>query len=151
MVGMGEVAALAGSLKSAFDLIKTIKAASDALGDAEFKLKIADLYVALADAKTASVDLQEALSEKDKEIERLKTQWRRTADETVARGAFRYRKGQDGTAVGLPFCSRCLAVDGRLIETTYVQGHGTQMCKCPQCSAAYARVETFIEEHERSR
>src|SRR5262245_35818670 len=113
----GEISAVAASIRVALDLAKGVKTAADALGDAEMKFKLAELYAALADAKMAIADAETSVAEKDAEIERLKREFQRLGDDTVIAGPYRFRKGKDGQPIGRPFCPRCLEVDGRLILT----------------------------------
>lgn len=55
-------------LKTAWDVAKTLKTATDAIGDAELKLQIADLISALADAKIEAAENTEEIANLQKII-----------------------------------------------------------------------------------
>ncbi|RWI14450.1 MAG: hypothetical protein EOQ92_28880 [Mesorhizobium sp.] len=56
----------------ALDIARQLREFDKSFSDAEFKLKVAELYSALSDTKMALADAREAIQERDSEIRRLK-------------------------------------------------------------------------------
>jgi hypothetical protein len=117
------------------------------VGQAELKLKVAELTSALADLKMTLTEARSDAGEKDAEIARLKKLQRRLEDETVELYGYRYRKRKDGKgpAAGNPFCDVCFQKEGLLIETAFVHGTGIQQLCCPNCTATYSKLHTYTD------
>ena len=90
------------SLKAAWDLAKAVKASTDAIEDAELKLKIAELINALADAKVSATEDAERISELERIID--------SRSEMTFTGTVYYRYTEEGERDG-PWCPRCFDAD----------------------------------------
>jgi hypothetical protein len=126
---MTAFAAAGHVLKTLRDLVSADKA----LDAAEFKLKIADLSVAMSDLKLAHIETKDDLAKANGDIERLKTLLRRKADFVVYRG-LHYDKTTDGKPQGSPYCSVCEQKLGMLFHLNRILGKDT----CPNCKAMYS-------------
>ena len=102
---------------------------------AEFKLKTAELYSALADAKVALADAKSEMDSKQAEIEGF------SRTDTVEYNGYKYERGPDGRPVGYPFCPVCES-NGKMTRTTYSGGNRFDV-SCPRCKAVYRIVEHF--------
>lgn len=125
------------ALTQALDIAKKLREFGQTFDEAEFKLKIAELYSALADAKMSLADSKQQLEEKDAEIDRLKRTFQNRAD-CIIINDLKYEKGQDGRPTGRPYCPRCDEVDGRLIKLRqkYEPDRGNVQY-CPECERPY--------------
>jgi len=134
MIGMS-------ALSQALGIAKQLKEFEKQFDSAEFKLKIAELYSALADAKINLADAKGALDSKDTEIKTLKQNFR-LRSEGVRHNGMLYDKTESGNPAGLPYCPRCEEVDGIRIKLAYDEGmRGNEIC--PQCKAKYRHVQVF--------
>ena len=117
------------------------------MGQAELKLKVAELTGSLANIKLTLTEAKSEATDKDQEIARLKKLQQRLADETVELYGYRYRKRKDGKegGAGNPMCDVCLQKEGLLIETSFVHGTGIQQLQCPNCKAKYAGLHTYTD------
>jgi hypothetical protein len=68
MPDISAISAVFGSLKTATDIAKFIRESDVSIERAELKLKIADLFSALADVKMELVDLQDTFAAKEQRI-----------------------------------------------------------------------------------
>jgi hypothetical protein len=107
---------------------------------AEFKMKIADLYSSLAEAKMALADAKTEMDSKQAEIAALLAQFQ-VRTETVEYDGYKYERGPEGNPVGYPFCPVCES-KGKMIRTTYSGKERGEVC-CPQCKAVYRYLEDF--------
>ena len=96
--------------------------------EASFKLRIADITSNLADLKIALGEAKSEAAEKDAEISRLKNEFAFRAENTIESNGFGYEKSSNGKPQGMPFCTRCEKVDGRLIPICAVHGHHFNTC-----------------------
>lgn len=110
MPDIATISAVLGSIKTATDIAKFLRASDLSLERAELKLKLADLLLSLADAKIELVEVQETLAEKDKKITELMAAFD-AKDELVRRGDAYYTKSVNGDPLGKPFCLRCCESD----------------------------------------
>ena len=103
------------------------------MGQAELKLKVADLMLALAGVRTDMAGIQDELRDKDARIAELQAQ----AD---LKGRLTYRKpsywvtDENGAEVG-PHCQRCYDVDHKLVR---LQDWGEQTLACMACGKTFA-------------
>jgi hypothetical protein len=114
--------------------------------EASFKLRIADITSNLADLKIALTEAKTEAAEKDAEISRLKKEFAFAVENTILVHGFRYERSSRGTPQGVPFCPRCEKVDGRLINLaeTGLMAAGSRRAICPQCKSEFGRVKTFL-------
>jgi hypothetical protein len=131
----------------AIKLVNDLRSIDKEVGQAELKLKIADLTTALADLKMTLTEARSEAGEKDAEIARLKKLQRRLEDETIELYGYRYRKRKDGKqgGAGNPFCEVCLQKEGLLIETATMAGKGIMALQCPNCNGRYDGVRTYTD------
>ena len=109
--------------------------------EASFKLRIADITSNLADLKIALTEAKSEAAEKDAEILRLKKEFAFAAENTIIAYGSRYEKSSTGNPQGLPFCPRCEKVDGRLINLAKSIG---RHAICPQCKAEFMHVSRYL-------
>ncbi len=130
----------------AIKLVNDLRGIDKELGQAELKLKIADVTTALADLKITLTEARGEAAEKDAEIARLKELQRRLKDDTVELYGYKYRKRKDGKegGAGNPFCDVCLQKSGLLIETSRMHEVGRPL-QCPNCKARYGDLRTYTD------
>ena len=128
-------------------LLGELRSIDKELGQAELKLKVAELTGALADLKMTLIDARDEASEKEAEIARLKKLHHRIEDDTIELYGYRYRKRKDGKqgGAGNPFCDVCLQKDGLLIETATIAGKGIQALQCPNCKGRFDGLHTYTD------
>ncbi|MBB4365226.1 hypothetical protein GGD65_006292 [Bradyrhizobium sp. CIR18] len=90
----------------AIKLANCLRGIDKAVDAAEFKLKIADLTVALPDIKMAFSEAREEIAARYAQIAELKDQLKRTR-ELVEYNGYKCDKGPDGAPRGAPYCQVC--------------------------------------------
>ena len=123
------------SLKTATEIAKTLPDNDLAVEKAEFKLKLADIIGALADARVELAELQETVSAKDARIVHLEQAFA-AKDSLVRYRDAMYRVGADGQRTGQPLCLRCWEADHQqrgLIESAV----GHEIAFCNVCKSSY--------------
>ena len=138
------------------DLVAGLSALSQALGiakqlrdfekdfnNAEYKMRIADLYSTLADAKMALADAKEAIEAKDAEYAKLKKAFQ-LRESCIRVGNYLYDQ-QDGKSVGNPYCHRCEQIDGVMIKLVYPVGTNAH---CTQCKGNFGHAPSFKRRTE---
>lgn len=136
-----DAASVLTTITGAINLVRELRFADKAIDEAAWKLKVADLTSALADAKLGVTELRDELEARDNEITRL-TKAFAFRGETVERHNMTY-EARDGQPVGMPFCPRCIEVDGRFIKLTSLMKPG-RPTQCPQCKSDYAYQSEFF-------
>lgn len=104
------------TISSAIKLVRELRYADKAIDEAQWKLKVADLTTALADTKMGVTELKDEIEVRDSEIARLKESFA-FRGQTIERHNMTYEM-RYGNPVGMPFCPRCLTVDGRYISSS---------------------------------
>lgn len=139
---IGTIGAAVTSLKSATDIVKFLRDSNVSLEKAEFKLKLADLMEALADARMQIAEVQDALIEKDKQISALQDALE--SKETLMRYEDAYYEiGSNGNPNGRPLCINCW--EGSHKKRHLVSVPGDRFSKvCPSCSRVYSAQ--FVRE-----
>jgi hypothetical protein len=132
------------SVTKGFEILKTMQDIDKNFDAASYKAKIAELFVALADAKRDLVDARDEVAAKENEIERLKQTFRRRAEATVVVRGRRYEVRPDGKPMGMPYCDRCETVDGILIRLVRVTGEHNYTAVCPQCKTDFGREQGYM-------
>ena len=107
------IVAAAGGIKNAIDIAKFIKESGDSLGQAELKLKFADLISSLADAKMNVAEVKSVIEEKEEFIRQLQK-------ELEIKGKIKYEApyywlDNEGAKDG-PYCQKCYDSDKMLIR-----------------------------------
>ena len=139
---MDFIGAIATATK-AIEGLKLLGGLEKSFGEASFKLTIADLTTNLADLKIALGEAKSEAAEKDAEISRLKNEFAFRAENTIESRGFRYEKSSDGKPQGMPFCIRCEKVDGRLIPIAFTMSKAGNKSVCPQCKADFGIEHGF--------
>jgi hypothetical protein len=129
------------AVAAALNLAKELVGVNKAFGEAEFKLKIAELTTSLSTAKMALSDAQEELQKKEAENASLRKSFEFRGELIEIKG-FKYRKGKERQAVGAPFCPRCEQNVGKFYQLTKRHKPGVPFA-CPNCDAEYTGVATF--------
>ena len=111
-------------LKVAWDVAKTLKTATDAIGDAEIKLQIADLISALADAKIEAAENAEKIATLEKVL---------STNNAVTYEAPYYWCITKNTKEG-PFCQQCFDNNNKLIR---LQHHDEGLWICSTCEGSF--------------
>jgi hypothetical protein len=123
------------------EMVKALKDLDKQIGEAELKAKAAELLSNLADLKVALVEAKEEAGAKDGEINRLKKAFQ-LRTECVRHYNFLYDKSVDGKPHGQPYCTRCEQIDGVMIKVTHDKGmRGNAIC--PQCKTRYRHVQVY--------
>ena len=125
----------------AIEGLKLLMSLEKTFDEASFKLRIADITSNLADLKIALTEAKSEAAEKDAEILRLKKEFAFAVENTIMAHGFRYEKSSRGNVQGMPFCPRCEKVDGRLINLAKSMGRNAI---CPQCKAQFGHVSGYL-------
>ncbi len=127
-------------LKTAADIAKTLRDPALNLERAETKFKIAELLEVLADLKISTVELQEVLQAKEKEIARLTDAIDMKA-EVMKSGDAYFRKSSDGKPMGDAFCLHCWE-SGRNVYHLVREKNSTGFhLLCPTCRMNFVWVD----------
>jgi hypothetical protein len=129
-------ASVIASITAPIGFAKELVAVDKAVDQAEWKLKLADLTSALADAKIGVAELKGEIEAKNGEIAKLKKAFE-FQGQTIKIGDMNY-EAQDGKPVGMPFCPRCIAADGFYIKLTRLSQTNSP-AQCPQCKSMFGR------------
>ncbi|PDT24465.1 hypothetical protein [Rhizobium hidalgonense] len=117
----------------ALDIAKKLREFDQDFKASEFRLQIAELYGNLADVKIALADAKAALQEKDQEIERLK-RVNEGKLKTIRIGNYNFGIGEDGKPLSKAFCPACEQSNGAQIPISRgLSGHDL----CPKCQGVY--------------
>ena len=131
-----EIASITGALsgiKAATDIAKIIKDSGASLADAEVKYKLADLLIALADAKIEIANFKEILSEKNEAMLQLKASVK--VEQNVEwKEPYYFLKQSDAERDG-PFCQRCYDVTKTLVRLQSPNKNG--YWRCHECDKDY--------------
>ncbi|KQQ46511.1 hypothetical protein ASF69_04600 [Rhizobium sp. Leaf311] len=136
-----DIAGSISAVTSALGLVKELREIDAQFDKAEMKLKVAELTVALSDAKLGLVDVAQTLKQKDQEIETLKSALVRKHDTVESDGYF-YRKQDDGRPIGNAFCPVCLE-DGKFVLTVQSLTSGMPYV-CPKCKANFGYLASYL-------
>jgi hypothetical protein len=124
----------------AINLIKELRGVDKALSEAEFKVKIADLNIAVSELKNALVDAKDEVKLKDEEIARLNKMFVKIKD-TVELSGYLYDKNEEGKPHGYAYCAVCLQKHGFMFHlVTLPIGIGGQ---CPNCKSAFNGLRPY--------
>jgi hypothetical protein len=142
---MDFMGAIATSTK-AIEGLKLLMSLEKTFDEASFKLRIADITSNLADLKIALTEAKSEAADKDAEILRLKKEFAFAVENTIMVHGFRYEKSSRGNAQGMPFCPRCEKVDGRLMNLAKsgLSAAALQKAVCPQCKSEFGRVNGYL-------
>ena len=140
---MDFMGAIAAATK-AYEGVKLLRDLEKNFSEATFKATIAEITSNLADLKMALSEAKSEAAEKDAEILRLKKEFAFRAENTIVVHGFRYEKSSAGPPQGLPFCPRYEKVDGRLINLARMTKASFRNAICPQCKSEFGRVSGYL-------
>ena len=122
------------AVSKAIDIARALKGIEGHVNDATFKLQIAELHSALADAKIALADAREELASKESEIKRL-NEIQGSKMRVVAYKGYNFGIDVENTPIGRPFCPICEQKQN--LQVQLVRGSSTHDL-CPSCKGIYA-------------
>lgn len=102
------------TLKSAGEIVTTLREAGSSLEKAETKLRLAELVEKLADMKLSLADVRTLLEAKDTEISELRAQLA-VKESLVYRVPYYWRESANGVSDG-PFCQHCYDTQKKIIR-----------------------------------
>ncbi len=123
------------ALKHAVDIAKALRQADQSLATAELKLKVVELLGEIVEAKTAMVEVQEIVRDKDSEVARLKDALR-IKGEVVKAGDAIFLKDPDGKVRGDAMCLHCWTSQARLNPLVGFAGDRHRYV-CHACKSCY--------------
>jgi len=137
------IGAAIASLNAALETLKALRGLEKAFDQAVLKAQIVDLMGNVADAKVALLEAQDALREKDAEIDRLNGSIAAKAKLLEGPGGYMWADRGDGIRRGYPVCPACDEKEAR--QVTLKQAGGAHSCVCPRCDSKFKPVEYFHE------
>lgn len=116
MTEITSISAAIASVKNAFDIAKTLKAADKTFEKAETRLEMSKLMDALFEARERVLEASELLREKDEKIRSLEERLKIKESLSFRDNSYWIEKesGQDGA-----FCTQCWDMDGKLVRKIY--------------------------------
>jgi hypothetical protein len=136
-----DIANILGSISSAIAVTKELVQIDKAFDEAQWKLKLAELTTALADAKIGLAELRDEIQARDAEIAKLQKAFA-FQGECIRVGDDIYEQ-RDGKPVGMPFCPRCHGVDGVFVKLVETIEQG-RPAKCPNCKGNLGRKGRYL-------
>lgn len=128
-------------------IAKTLRGIEKNYDEATYRAKVAEVIEALTDAKLALAEAKLIVSEKDREIERLKESFNLRATLVSDCGDYKYIANDLGEPLGFPICPRCEVLDGRIVQLK--QDGGLINARCPACSTKFSPVTPYLNQKER--
>lgn len=134
------------TIKTAIDIAKAIRSADISLDKAETKLKFAELYELLADAKMNVVEISDVLSEKENQISSLQKAFE-FKGKTERIGDAYFEIDNDGLPFGDPYCPACIELGKPAIHLLV----GVRCFNCPACKIVLLEHRVREAPHMRFR
>lgn len=127
------------SLKTASGIAKGLVAASTSVERAELKLKVAEIAEALADARSAVLDVQEENIALRARVAALEGSQADRSRLTKRDGVYYFASSDDAATEEGPFCPRCFEVKQLRMPVTTLSSSfvGMGRYRCPECKAVY--------------
>lgn len=122
------------AISKALDIVRVLRDIESQSNDATFKMEVAELHSALADAKIALSDAKETISEKDKEIKSLK-EIQSEKMRVVKYKGYNFGIDEEGSSIGRPFCPVCEQERGLQVQIVRASSNHDL---CPKCHALYS-------------
>lgn len=123
------------AIQSSIEIVSRLRALSKKIGDAEFKMLLADLSSELGDAKLEAANLKSELASLTEENRQLKQQLeRRESSSPILDDSVYKFEGEEGH-----FCTSCFDVNQRKVRVRLLTGAFTAFGKweCPSCKATF--------------
>lgn len=128
----------------ALSTVKAIQEIDKGINEAEYKLKIAELYTTLADVKIALSDAETEQRELHVVIKELQSAANFEKSLIEYKG-FQYDLGDDGKPVGPPYCPVCITNEKKFFRIYRGGADNT----CPNCRKKVGRATIFLFPEER--
>jgi hypothetical protein len=125
------------SIKTAYDLAKDLKETKSLMDNADINLKVADLVVALADARIDLAEIKNQMIEKDKEIEELKEHLEKK-DSIKFEDPFIFRIINEKKEE-IPYCPKCYHSNSNLVPLLSKEGFSKGSHQCSVCESWYGK------------
>jgi len=125
------------SIKLALGIAKDLKEASAAYNDAEYRLKISELYSSLSEARISLADAQEEIHQLHNKLVQLQ-QKLDASDELEFRDGVYYRKVEIPGKSNGPFCPTCYEGPKHvMLSLNRLTGHSTAFgrYRCNTCKS----------------
>jgi hypothetical protein len=135
-----EVTQTLSTIAAAIGLAKEFRQLNKIVDEAEFKLKMAEIQIALADAKATIAELTGAITERDTEIRHLTTQFQTEKKYVIIRG-LEYATNDSGKPIGHPICPRCKVQNSTRVAMIMSPNH--EGSKCPACGNFLSRANFY--------
>lgn len=130
------------SIKTAIEITQTMKASELSYTEAEYKLKLADIYNSLADAKMSIAEFKELLISKDEQIKILEEKVKEKENLQYNEKYQIYESMEDSSKILGKYCTRCYDDEKKLIRLDE-QENGF-MCK--KCKTFYRKPEFYVND-----
>jgi hypothetical protein len=123
------------ALQHSIEIVSKLRALAKKVGDAEFKMLLADLSSELGDAKLEAANLKSELALSLEEAAKLKARMSARESNAPYLENHAYRFGDEEGH----FCSACWDVKQRKVRVTAMTGHFSDLATwmCPSCKATY--------------
>jgi hypothetical protein len=117
------------SIKTAWDIAKAVKVSADAIDDAQMKLQVAELIVALADARIQAAESTEKIASLQQSL--------KSKEEMKFNGSVYYRIKDNDEKEG-PWCPTCYDARGLEIRLQKILiPNATSNWRCNECKAHF--------------
>lgn len=137
MADLSSAYAFLGALKTASEIVKTVKDADYDLDKAILKEKIAGLVDVLLDAKTEALETVELINEKDTKIASLEKAFEFKGKIERKGNAYYEKTENGGLKINHPLCSGCWDSNAKAIYLSRFFQHGYWRGGCPVCRYQY--------------
>ena len=142
-----DIASGIAAITQGLSIAKALRGIEKNFDEATYKAKVAEVIESLTDAKLAMAEAKEDLAERDKEIERLKSDFQLRTNLVSDRGDYKYVANEAGEPLGYPVCPRCKVLHGRIVQLK--QDGGLMNARCPACSTKFSPVTAYFTQKER--
>lgn len=143
---LAELGAAYAAVRTAGEIAKAVVAADKMLGEAELKLRLADMMGALADAKMAMASVQDIVDAREAEIARLNEALENKAKVVRVHSGYYEVNGQ-GKPTGDAYCMRCYEEERKLRHISYPK-FANEDAHCPVCNRKYANTSVRRQSGE---
>lgn len=129
---LSTVTTVLSSLKIATEIAQFLKASEDTFAKAEYKLKLAEMMDALAEAKMAIANLKDVIILQNSKIREIENSHNEAISGLIFRDGAYYAEDGDG-----PFCTACFDSEQKKVRLTGMPNGFLDIAKyrCPRCKA----------------
>lgn len=133
--GRSTVVDVVQALQASMEIVGKLRALNKKVGEADFKMLLAELTDALGDAKLEAANLKIEMARLQEENRRLSAAFdqRSSSEPELDQGAYVFGEG------GRHYCTGCYDVSGRKVLVNELTGHWTAFGKweCPACNKTF--------------